>query len=241
MNLSAHQPNFFPWLGYFIKVAVSDFHIILDDVEFSKNNWINRNIIDNGRESYLTLPVNKSDTSKPINQVRLGQEYQFSLNKIIKTLEHQYKNSDSFAFIKNLLTESIDKNFLYLSELNLFYLTSIFKFLKISTPIYKKSEIELENNLKATTLLTELCKKYDCSNYISGVGSKSYIDESKFISNKISITYVKDLHSIFKKYELNKNSILQLICEEQYDINAKFPILVDDYKKNYLYKNQITN
>ena len=95
--------------------------------------------------------------------------------------------------------------------------------------------------MKATTLLTELCKKYDCSNYISGVGSKSYIDESKFISNKISITYVKDLHSIFKKYELNKNSILQLICEEQYDINAKFPILVDDYKKNYLYKKQITN
>ena len=207
MNLSAHQPNFFPWLGYFIKVAVSDFHIILDDVEFSKNNWINRNIIDTGGESYLTLPVNKSDTSKPINQVRLGQEYQFSLNKII----------------------------------NLFYLTSIFTFLKISTPIYKKSEIELKNNLKATTLLTELCKKYDCSNYISGVGSKSYIDESKFISNKISITYVKDLHSIFKKYELNKNSILQLICEEQYDINAKFPILVDDYKKNYLYKKQITN
>jgi len=123
----------------------------------------------------------------------------------------------------------------------LFYLTSIFKFLKISTPIYKKSEIELENNLKATTLLTELCKKYDCSNYISGVGSKSYIDESKFISNKISITYVKDLHSIFKKYELNKNSILQLICEEQFDINSKFPILVDDYKKNYLYKKQITN
>ena len=64
---------------------------------------------------------------------------------------------------------------------------------------------------------------------------------NRIISNKISITYVKDLHSIFKKYELNKNSILQLICEEQYDINAKFPILVDDYKKNYLYKKQITN
>ena len=210
MNLSAHQPNFFPWLGYFIKVAVSDFHIILDDVEFSKNNWINRNIIDTGRESYLTLPVNKSDTSKPINQVRLGQEYQFSLNKIIKTLEHQYKNSDSFAFIKNLLTESIDKNFLYLSELNLFYLTSIFKFLKISTPIYKKSEIELKNNLKATTLLTELCKKYDCSNYISGVGSKSYIDESKFISNKILKSLMKPKFILMASVFFNPSSFISM-------------------------------
>ena len=84
MNLSAHQPNFFPWLGYFVKVAISDIHVILDDVEFSKNNWINRNIIDTGKNSYLTIPVNKSDTNKPINQVRLGEEYKFSINKIIK-------------------------------------------------------------------------------------------------------------------------------------------------------------
>lgn len=236
MNLSAHQPNFFPWLGYFVKVALSDFHIILDDVEYSKNNWINRNIIDSGKEHYLTLPVNKSDTSKPIKQVRLGQEYKFSVNKIVKTLEHQYKKSGSLTFIKNLLNESIDKNFTYLSELNLFYLTNIFKFFEISTPIYRKSDLEMDNDLKATKLLIELCKKYDCSNYISGIGSKNYLDESKFISNQISLIYIEDLFTIFEKYNLSKNSIIQLICDEQFDIKSKFPTLVNDYKKNYLYK-----
>ena len=236
MNLSAHQPNFFPWLGYFVKVALSDFHIILDDVEYSKNNWINRNIIDSGKESYLTLPVNKSDTSKPIKQVRLGQEYKFSVNKIVKTLEHQYKKSGSLTFIKNLLNESIDKNFTYLSELNLFYLTNIFKFFEISTPIYRKSDLEMDNDLKATKLLIELCKKYDCSNYISGIGSKNYLDESKFISNQISLIYIEDLFTIFEKYNLSKNSIIQLICDEQFDIKSKFPTLINDYKKNYLYK-----
>ena len=236
MNLSAHQPNFFPWLGYFVKVALSDFHIILDDVEYSKNNWINRNIIDSGKEHYLTLPVNKSDTSKPIKQVRLGQEYKFSVNKIVKTLEHQYKKSGSLTFIKNLLNESIDKNFTYLSELNLFYLTNIFKFFEISTPIYRKSDLEMDNDLKATKLLIELCKKYDCSNYISGIGSKNYLDESKFISNQISLIYIEDLSTIFEKYNLSKNSIIQLICDEQFDIKSKFPTLVNDYKKNYLYK-----
>ncbi len=236
MNLSAHQPNFFPWLGYFVKVALSDFHIILDDVEYSKNNWINRNIIDSGKESYLSLPVNKSDTSKPIKQVRLGQEYKFSVNKIVKTLEHQYKKSGSLTFIKNLLNESIDKNFTYLSELNLFYLTNIFEFFEISTPIYRKSDLEMDNDLKATKLLIELCKKYDCSNYISGIGSKNYLDESKFISNQISLIYIEDLFTVFEKYNLSKNSIIQLICDEQFDIKSKFPTLVNDYKKNYLYK-----
>jgi len=236
MNLSAHQPNFFPWLGYFVKVALSNFHIILDDVEYSKNNWINRNIIDSGKESYLTLPVNNSDTSKPIKKVRLGQEYKFSVNKIVKTLEHQYKKSGSLTFIKNLLNESIDKNFTYLSELNLFYLTNIFEFFEISTPIYRKSDLEMDNDLKATKLLIELCKKYDCSNYISGIGSKNYLDESKFISNQISLIYIEDLFTVFEKYNLSKNSIIQLICDEQFDIKSKFPTLVNDYKKNYLYK-----
>tara|TARA_B100000614_G_scaffold257680_1_gene278349 strand:- start:423 stop:1136 length:714 start_codon:yes stop_codon:yes gene_type:complete len=236
MNLSAHQPNFFPWLGYFVKVAISDIHVILDDVEFSKNNWINRNIIDTGKNSYLTIPVNKSDTNKPINQVRLGEEYKFSINKIIKTLDHQYKKSDSLTFIKNLLNESKDKNFIFLSELNLFYLNNIFKFFEISTSIFKKSELDLGNGLNASILLTELCKKYDCSNYISGIGSKSYIDESKFNSKKISVTYTEDLQLLFEEYNLNKNSIIQLICDEQFDIKSKFPTLVNDYKKNYLYK-----
>tara|TARA_X000000368_G_scaffold414430_1_gene404272 strand:+ start:226 stop:939 length:714 start_codon:yes stop_codon:yes gene_type:complete len=236
MNLSAHQPNFFPWLGYFVKVAISDIHVILDDVEFSKNNWINRNIIDTGKESYLTIPVSKSDTSKPINQVRLGQEYKFSINKIIKTLDYQYKKSDSLTFIKDLLCESKDKNFIFLSELNLFYLTNVFKFFEISTSISKKSDLNLGTNLNPSTLLSELCKKYECSNYISGVGSKSYIDESQFISRQISVTYTEDLPSLFEKYNLNKNSIIQLICDEQFDLKSKFPTLVNDYKKNYLHK-----
>ena len=236
MNLSAHQPNFFPWLGYFVKVAISDIHVILDDVEFSKNNWINRNIIDTGKDSYLTIPVKKSDSNKPINQVRLGEEYKFSINKIIKTLDHQYKKSDSLTFIKNLLTESKDKNFIFLSELNVFYLTNIFKFFEISTSIYKKSELNLGIGLNASILLSELCNKYDCSNYISGIGSKSYIDESKFTSRKISVTYTEDLQLLFEEYNLNKNSIIQLICNEQFDIKSKFPTLVNDYKKNYLYK-----
>ena len=37
-------------IGYFIKVAVSDVHILLDRVQFTKNNWINRNIIDIGQD-----------------------------------------------------------------------------------------------------------------------------------------------------------------------------------------------
>ena len=50
----------------------------------------------------------------------------------------------------------------------------------------------MDNDLKATKLLIELCKKYDCSN-TQWYRVKNYLDESKFISNQISLIYIEDL------------------------------------------------
>jgi hypothetical protein len=231
MNLSAHQPNFFPWLGYFIKVAVSDVHILLDRVQFTKNNWINRNIIDIGQDIYLTLPVNKVDTNKLIDEVRLGKEYQFSIKKMIKTIDNQYKNTKSKLFIQDLLNESLEKNFIYLSEINIFLLDHLFKYFKISTNIHKQSELQLNNSSDPTTMLVEFCKKFESSNYISGKGAKEYIDESKFTSNNIDLIYTENFKTIIKKYNLNSNSILQLICDEKCEIESLFEKVLIDYKK----------
>ena len=45
MILSAHQPAYLPWLGYFEKIACADVFIFLDTVQFEKNSFINRNKI----------------------------------------------------------------------------------------------------------------------------------------------------------------------------------------------------
>ena len=34
--VSIHQPNFFPWLGFFDKICRADVFIFLDDVQFPK-------------------------------------------------------------------------------------------------------------------------------------------------------------------------------------------------------------
>ncbi|MBM3527027.1 MAG: WbqC family protein [Alphaproteobacteria bacterium] len=58
MIVAVHQPNYLPWLGYFSKMARCDVFVFLDDVQFSKNSYINRVQIDGGGAArWLTVPV----------------------------------------------------------------------------------------------------------------------------------------------------------------------------------------
>ena len=74
MILSAHQPAYLPWLGYFHKLAVSDGFIILDNVQFEKNSYINRNKIKTpSGESWLTIPVKmREHLNKSINEMEFA-------------------------------------------------------------------------------------------------------------------------------------------------------------------------
>ena len=70
MIVAIHQPNYLPWLGYFYKIAKSDVFIFLDDVQFSKNSYINRvQVLSPGGPKWLTVPVSYH-FGDPINMVR---------------------------------------------------------------------------------------------------------------------------------------------------------------------------
>ncbi len=61
MIVAIHQPNYFPWLGYFHKMARADVFVLLDDVQFSKNSYTNRvQVLFNGRPRWLTVPIRVS-------------------------------------------------------------------------------------------------------------------------------------------------------------------------------------
>jgi hypothetical protein len=56
MIVAAHQPQYLPWLGYFDKISRADMFVLLDNVQFKKNEWQNRIKTAQGRR-WLTVPV----------------------------------------------------------------------------------------------------------------------------------------------------------------------------------------
>lgn len=212
-TVSIHQPNFMPWFGYFIKVLNSDQHVLLDDVQFTKNNWINRNIIHINSTKYLTIPVVKKDHNKKINEVRLAENYKFVLKKIRKTIDFNFQTLSGYPLVYDLLLKIEDKKFSYISELNIFLLENFFKILGINNKIIYSSNLDLNLTTHKNERLLEILNSLSCTNYVTGIGSKNYLDIKLFKEKGIKVIFLDELQVSMKKFNISENSILEFILK----------------------------
>jgi hypothetical protein len=117
--VAIHQPNFFPWLGYFDKIARADVFVFLDGVRFPKNSWVNRvrlNIQDEGR--LVTCPIRRATTSGPICEVRIDDDKPWR-DKLLKTLETNYRRAARFGRAMSLIEPLIRSEEIRLAEFNI--------------------------------------------------------------------------------------------------------------------------
>jgi hypothetical protein len=84
--VTAHQPNLLPGASILTKLAASDQVIWLDEVQFTKGGWTNRQKMPDG--SWLTIPVDRDTDGQPINRVRIADRPW--RNKATKTIRQHY-------------------------------------------------------------------------------------------------------------------------------------------------------
>lgn len=187
-----HQPNFFPWIGYFNKISRSDFFVILDDVQFPKGGagaWVNRNsILQNGKERWATVPISrKFSGTKNINEIKFAQDINWR-KSYLNLIRNSYITAKYFSDAYEFLEDSINWDTEYLSELNIHLIKSVLQELDIIVPTFIKSS-SLNKSGKSNVLLCSLIKSVGGDTYLCGGGADSYMDESIFKANNIDIIY----------------------------------------------------
>ena len=202
MIVAIHQPNFLPWWGYFYKVSQCDIFVFLDDVPFSKGSYFNRVKIrntSNGDSVWLTVPVKTSgQLGQNICDVKISSsDWQEKISNKLKSL---YSKSLFFDTYREIICDQI-KEFpsLLLSDLNKLLIKKIGQLLGFCPKFVSSSD--LSNNYGvATERLISICKHFGAKTYVSGMGSKNYINEQSFRDSDIDIKYVdfrkKDYHDI---------------------------------------------
>lgn len=180
------QSNYIPWKGYFDMIAAVDEFVIFDDVQFTKNDWRNRNQIKTPQGlQWLTVPVGQN-IHRRIRDVTLPDTGWQARHW--KTIESNYRRARHF----DLIAEAIEpfytqKRHTFLSSLNRSLIEAISAFLGITTRISNSWDYTLSDG--QTQRLVDLCKQVGATEYISGPAARSYIDEAAFSKEGIKLTW----------------------------------------------------
>lgn len=165
MIVAIHQPHYLPWLRYFDKIARADVFIALDDVEFNKNGWQNRNRVKGSSgPQILTVPV-MHRLGQPIHEVALRPDQPWA-RKHLRTIGQLYARSPYLPTFREGLERIYGAKWDRLVDLNLEMLRWHLGALGIATPIVRSSELGVGG--RATERLVEIVRKVGGTTYLSG-------------------------------------------------------------------------
>lgn len=190
-SLAVVQSNYIPWKGYFDLINAADEFVLYDDVQYTKNDWRNRNKIQTPQgPQWLTIPVKTSgnfgDTIKDVNVST--QKWR---KKHWKSLVQNYGKAPFFAEYKDRFeTLFLDSHEARLSGINAVFIREICKMLGIETTIHWSMDFQMpEDRVERLIFLNEAL---GCDHYLSGPAARAYMDQRlhEFDDKGIKVSFV---------------------------------------------------
>lgn len=195
LKLGIHQPNFFPWLGFFHKIANVEIFYLMDHVQVTMGKgWYSRvKIMIDGKPKWLSIPVVKKGRSgQTYKDIEINYIQNFS-EKHLKQLNHTYKKHPYFQEVMPLIEKIYKKNHTNLMNFNIEFIQLVSKSLNLSTKFLRTSELLEEhsilNELSGNELVLNLAKTSGAKSYLSGTGCLDFIEPKTFEENNIDFIF----------------------------------------------------
>ncbi len=203
-HVTIMQPAYLPWLGFFDRVLLADYLIILDHVPIDKNSktkFANRNRIRQGdKANWLTIPVlaRGEHAGAPLNAIGISPDHDWQ-RKHLASLRGAYAKApcfrDLFAQIEAIISAPAARLMDVTEPLNRCFLQT----LAIETPVAYSSDMEPKETKSA--LIAELCAKAGATHYISGPFGRDYLDCDAFKQQGIEVLFHDYRHPKYAQFQ----------------------------------------
>lgn len=188
MKIAVHQPQYLPWLGYFAKIAQVDRFVLLDNVQFKKNEWQNRNRIKTAAGwQWLTVPVIHRFPQR-LSEVRIDRTAPWA-RKHLQALISSYTAAPFFGVHRPFLEELYTREWEWLAELNRVSLAYLIEALGIHTELVLASALGLPKDCVATARLVAISQALGADTYLSGAGGRDYLEVERFEAVGIQVCF----------------------------------------------------
>jgi len=183
--VAIHQPQYFPWLGYFDKMDRADAFCYLDNVQYKKNEWQNRNRLKTARGwQWITVPVRYRFPQKMI-EVTINEDVKWR-RKHLQALITNYKKARFFDEYYPIFEAVLQKDFADIVNLNICIIEQIRIILDIDAkPVARSSELSVKND--PTGRLVDICRYFGADTYLAGQGGSNYMDMEQFQESGIKV------------------------------------------------------
>ena len=186
--VAIHQPNFFPWAGYFAKIIQADTFIFLDHVQLSRGTWTNRvKLLISGEAKWATAAVKHGSSSTAINEAVLDTGVPWK-RKLLASLDASYRKAPFYARTMDVVRPLIEQAENNLARFNISAILRLADEIGVARDKFLTSS-HLDARDASTRLLIELIRAADGDTYLCGGGAGGYQDDQLFTTAGISLLY----------------------------------------------------
>ena len=185
MIAAIHQPQYLPWLGYFDKIRRADVFCFLDNVQYKKNDWQNRNRIKTADGwQWLTVPVRYRYPQK-ICEVTINNAEKWR-NKHRQALISNYSRTPFFEEFGDIFEDAYSESWECISDLNIYLIKRLATALGLGHKLFiKASNYELSED--STDRLIDICRQLGADTYLSGRDGVNYMNMDIFRQSGIDV------------------------------------------------------
>jgi hypothetical protein len=187
MTLAIMQPYLFPYPEYFRLLARADRFLVLDDVQFIQQGWINRNALPGPLR--FTVPVHRAHHTDRICDVTIVRRRPW-VRKWLAMLEQQYHAAPGFARHWPGLRQVIENPTDSLADYLLHALRWTAAALAISTEIIPTTRRYGNAHLTGAARVRDLCRREHATTYLNLSGGRALYAEAEFAAAGVHLEFL---------------------------------------------------
>lgn len=193
MRLGIMQPYFFPYLGYYSLIKNTDKFIFLDDVQFIRHGWIERNRILKPAEGwqYVAVPLQPHNRSTLIKEIAIRDTEDWR-GKLLRQLEHYKKRAPFYSETLSLVADALGTECRSIVKLNANILMKTCQYLglPLNLGIYSDMHLPIEEVTSPGEWALNISTALNADEYINPAGGIEIFKPEGFKSNGISLRFL---------------------------------------------------
>lgn len=187
-HIAIMQPYLFPYLGYYQLVKRVNTFVFLDDVNFIKRGYINRNFIRLNNKPYrFTMPIMYASQNRSINKHYFLDDQK----RMIDLISNCYKKAPNFSQVMPIIADVLVQTDHNVAELAARSIEEVFNYLGLNRHFLFSSEIPKNNKLHSQDRIIEICKILGAQRYTNAIGGLNLYNREEFKLAGIELEFIR--------------------------------------------------